>query len=130
LVGERLLWGSLLDRLPRVLQHLYVIVVFVVGWVFFRIDGLPTMAQWLAALFGAYGLGDLSTLNAAGVLHFWPWFLVAAIGSTAWPRDVAQRLATGRFADTAHVSWMALMLAWSAVAIAVGGFNPFIYFRF
>jgi alginate O-acetyltransferase complex protein AlgI len=130
LVGERLLWGKLLERLPVVVQHLYAILAFVIGWVFFRVEEFPTMGRWLAAMFGEYGLGGLTTLHAMGVLHLWPWFLVAAAASTPWPRRLLRWMASYPFADVVHVGWAVMILLWSFAALVVGGFNPFIYFRF
>jgi alginate O-acetyltransferase complex protein AlgI len=130
LIGEKLLWGRLLRRLPHVMQHLYTIMAFLIGWVFFRVEDFPTMARWLAALFGAYGLGDWSTLTALGVAHLWPWLLVGALLSTPRPRRLLQRLADHPLEGLAHVSWATFILLWSILALVVGGFNPFIYFRF
>lgn len=130
LIGEKLLWGKRLERLPSLIQHVYAILAFLIGWVFFRVDDYPTMARWIVALFGGYGLGNLATLNALGVLHLWPWLLIAAIASTPWPQEMFRRLATRRLEGPVHVSWAAFLLVWSAIALVVGGFNPFIYFRF
>ncbi len=130
LMGEKLLWGRLLQRTWPVLQHGYVILAFLLGWVFFRIEDFPTMGRWLGALFGAYGSGDLLTLNALGVLHYWPWFICAAIAATPWPRRVFERLAAYPFLEPIHGSWAAFVFLWSTLAVAIGGFNPFIYFRF
>ena len=48
------------------------------------------MAHWIAALWGAHGLGNPSMLNAFGVLHLWPWFMVAAVASTPLAPEDAQ----------------------------------------
>jgi len=130
LIGERLLWGRLLERLGSFIQHLYTILAFLIGWVFFRVDHCSTMAGWIAALFGGYGLGDLATLHALGVLHLWPWLVVAVIACTPWPQEMFRRLTAYRIEGAVHVSWAAFLLVWSTVALVVGGFNPFIYFRF
>lgn len=92
LIGEKLLWGSLLPRLPRLLRHLYASAAFLLGWVFFRIDDFSTMAGWFSALFGAYGPGDLSLLQTLGVLHLWPWFLIAPLASTPGPDRIVAAL--------------------------------------
>ncbi len=130
LIGEKLLWGAPLQRLPNALQHLYATLAFLMGWVLFRIEDFSTMVRWFAALFGGYGLGEFSTLNAFGVLHLWPWFLVAAVAATPVPREMLRRFTAHRFVGTVRISWTALILVWSSIALVAGGFNPFIYFRF
>ena len=130
LSGEKLLWGARLQRLPPLLQHLYAGAAILLGWVFFRVEDFSTMARWSAALVGVYGPGDLSLLNALGVLHLWPWFLVAALACTPGPRQMLERQAACRWAGMIQVSGTALLFVWSTIALVIGGFNPFIYFRF
>ncbi len=130
LMGERLLWGHVLERLPVPVQHLYTILAFTLGWVFFRVEDFSAMGRWLGALFGGYGMGHLTTLHALGVLHLWPWLVVAAIASTPWPCAMFHRLVAYRFAGALQVGWATIVLVWSCMALVAGGFNPFIYFRF
>jgi alginate O-acetyltransferase complex protein AlgI len=130
LIGERLLWGVPLQRLPNPIQHLYAIAAFLLGWVFFRIEDFATMALWISALFGGYGLGGFSTLNAIGVLHLLPWMLVAALASTPLPREICRRLTVYRFGEAIQITLTALIFVCSSLSLVIGGFSPFIYFRF
>ena len=130
LIGEKILWGSLLQRFPKLIQHLYVILIFLIGWVFFRIEDFNTMIYWLTALFGRYGFGNLYTLNAIGVLHLWPWFIIAAIAATPIPQKLIEELTEYRFGETIRISLVSLLLIFSSITLVIGGFNPFIYFRF
>ena len=65
LIGERLLWGRMLQRLPTVFQHVYAMMAVLLGWVFFRVEGFSAPVDWIIALFGGYGLGNLATLECA-----------------------------------------------------------------
>jgi len=130
LIGERLLWGRFVARLPVLVQHAYTILIFTFGWVIFRIENLSEMVGWMAALFGVYGLGHLTTLSAFSVLHLWPWFLVGVFAATPLPQRLFARASMYRFADLAYGIGMSFVLIWSVLVLLVGGFNPFIYFRF
>jgi len=130
LIGERIVWGRALERLPNMLQHLYMILIILFGWVIFRIEDFSMMGQWFSALFGRYGAGHPSMLNILNVLHYWPWFLVAAIGSTPIMRLFlmwCNNFSRGSYA----LDFLALaVFVWSSLTLATGGYNPFIYFRF
>lgn len=122
--------GGALERLPQLLRHLYTIASFVAGWVIFRIEDHHNLAPWVGALFGAYGAGSISLLSLMNVLHYWPWFLVAAIGSTPLAARLMARLESkGRGACVVDV-WLGVIFCWAVLSLLRGTFNPFIYFRF
>ncbi len=127
---EKLIWGRWLESAPAVFQHLYSIPLFTLGWVIFRVDEPGSMLQWFAALFGAYGAGHVIMLDILNVLHYWPWFIVAAIGSTPWMRNLAQRWDRSWYLGLTGDSMLLLIFVWSTVSLLMGSFNPFIYFRF
>jgi alginate O-acetyltransferase complex protein AlgI len=130
LIAEKLFWGRMLERLPAVARHGYTILVFTMGWVMFRIEDFALMGKWFGALFGAYGLGHPSTLGALGLLHHWPWYLVAAVGATPAIARLLARAEEQRWGRCAYFLAALGIFAWSSVALVLDGFNPFIYFRF
>jgi alginate O-acetyltransferase complex protein AlgI len=52
LVAERLGLATHVRRLPAALQHAYLLIVVMVGWVFFRADTLAHAAAYLGAMAG------------------------------------------------------------------------------
>ena len=152
LVLERAWLGARLERAPRVLRHAYTLLVVMVGWVFFRADSLGAAGGFLGAAFG-FGGGprpiDVSGVLvparavhllaahadvltwlalAAGVLGCVPW--LARLSS--WLDARAARGAPGlrTVGEVAGLVALALVFAHVAMALASGGYNPFIYFRF
>ena len=65
-VFERLGWGKFLTRLPRILQHLYVLLIVMVGWIFFRADNFVYSFQYLKPCFSPEG-------QAGQILM--PWYI-------------------------------------------------------
>ena len=121
------------------LQHAYTMLVVIVGWVFFRAETLPQALTFLGAMFGgATGDGLVSCLSmytdvelqivlAAGILGSAPivptfgrW--MARMRSMSTPLDLVW--------TAAHMTGLALLLVYSAMLMAAGAYNPFIYFRF
>jgi alginate O-acetyltransferase complex protein AlgI len=130
LIGEKLLWGTAIKKLPLAIQHLYTICGFVCGWVIFRVEDFSQMGSWFGALCGRGGSGNLALLNALNLLHLWPWFVIAAIGSTPVMRKRLSRLAAIRKTAWLVDVWVLSIFLWSVVELIGSTFNPFIYFRF
>jgi alginate O-acetyltransferase complex protein AlgI len=125
-------------------KHVYVLLLVMIGWVFFRAETLEQATQYLMAM---AGLGSASTGTAAD--YFTPLLgitLVAAvIGSTPWVHavkgwldNVQQRLAEqgGWAAAMTHCRGItgtvvqATLLLACALTLSAATYNPFIYFRF
>ena len=133
LILERLVWSKLAD-IP-VLNRITALAAVVFGWVMFRSEGFGQMSAMFAALFGAYGFagsgGRLPILLQGA--HFDLGFLAAfvcgcVLSAPIWPA-VKKKFASGKLGvirDTAAI----LALAACILALAVGSYNPFIYFRF
>ncbi len=140
LVIERMGLSRLMESWSASLRHFYALVVVMVGWVFFRAATFPDSWSFLSAMAGlspATGLehplslyADTQTLLA----------LVRRVSSVATPiLAVDQALARGvqrssRRSKPASASprsrALASILGASAMLLAAGTYNPFIYFRF
>lgn len=81
LVVEKFVIGDLLQKLPAFLQHLYTVLIFVLGWCLFWISDPSHLAQYFAALFGANGLLGTSTFWELSLWAYLPLFVVATIAS-------------------------------------------------
>ena len=141
LILERRFIGAVLERLWRPLQHAYLLVVAMVGWVLFRAESPEQIQAFLAAMCGlgegAVGPShllrvDLVIALTLGVLFatpVYPWF------TQVWARAAATHGA-GRevaMAATSAVVRPAVtftLLVLSAMSLSAGTHNPFIYFRF
>lgn len=135
LVGEKLLWGKALERLPSLVRHAYAMVLVVFSWVLFRAETLTAAAAYFAAMFGSSGVwcGSRAVYYA---LEFWPELLcccIAALPVKQWLETALQKrdAAPARAALTWGPKLAAMtLLACSYCKLVTGSFNPFIYFRF
>ena len=144
LVLERMKAGRMIDSLWSPVRHLYTLLVVSTGWVLFRAD---TVGQARAFLKAMAGLGKGAGLE----YHVWLYvdsqlvlaLLAGVIGSApllpllirARDRVVSRApglLASGLNAGFALVDLAghSLLLLASAMLLAAGTHNPFIYFRF
>lgn len=152
LVIERVGLAAWLDRRVALVRHVYVMLVVIVGWVFFRAESFGQASHFLSAMVGIQNGSqtiDLgTTIVSASRLHpvglfadTRTWLAIAAgiIGSTPWLPAVAEwtkRLwNTGRAGTAAAIELFGLVLlavlfVACAMELAAGSYSPFIYFRF
>lgn len=99
LLLERFFLNKVLDRLPGFARHLYVVIAFMFGWLLFWCEDLSVMGEYLAAMFGRYGILGSSTLWELTIWEYWPVFIACAIASTPvvpWLKDRLVQWATGK----------------------------------
>lgn len=138
---ERLLADRGWRPLPGAVSVPLTFLLVCAGWVLFRAESpAQALAYYLALAHrtpAALGLGKMAGLFTHP--HFVIAFTVGALGAFApalglgrWlPRDTGGKtdaLATPALA--ARAAGTVLLLTASAMTLAMGGFNPFIYFRF
>lgn len=128
----------------RVIRHVYLLLVVMVGWVFFRAETVPSALSFLAAMTGltqstaaqlslrAYLSNQVLLALALGLLgstQFIPFMRSQAEKLTAGLRDSGVVIveASGRLLRLAALA--AIFIASAALA-AAGSYSPFIYYRF
>ncbi|HMF14146.1 MAG TPA: MBOAT family protein [Gemmataceae bacterium] len=146
LVLERMGAGRLLERAWTPLRRVYTLLVVLIGWVFFRATTFAQAKFFLAALFGL-GSAVGADYPTAVYLHTDVMLaLLAGVLFSAPLRPLLQRLGhnvlefaqpRGRWASALDLvvagtsaAAYAVLLSASAMLLAAGTHNPFIYFRF
>lgn len=134
---ERLFLRKILDKIPRVFSHLYLLLVVIIGWVFFYFESLSDAFLLLSRMFG-----DAANLtNLAFELDFQNnvfFIIIAALLCTPIARlfekaaYVIEREYS--FGKTITIvikgAFMAALLLLSTISLAGNSYNPFIYYRF
>ena len=91
LLIEKLVLGKYIRRLPAPVQHLYTMVIVVIGWVFFASPDLSTALDYLQVMF-SFTPGTVGTASlvmpwlAWGSWGFWP--------PLPWPKPFGKRSRT------------------------------------
>ena len=137
LVAERAALLKWLARLPASVQRLYALGLVVSGWILFRSDSFSHAAAYFGALvrlqgWMSLGRGELGALISA---EGWLTIAVGVLAATPLLRRIAARTLIRQGDDgwsarpAGAVVLMSLLLL-SAMKLASGSFNPFIYYRF
>ena len=137
LIGEKFLWGKVLERAPKILRHVYTMLLVIVSWVLFRAPTLGGAAAFLGAMFGQ-AQGGLVYPDAVYYLkQYGGEFLLCLVGIfpvknvlQAWLRKREDNPAWALVLAAGPKLIALALLALSFCKLVAGGFQPFIYFQF
>lgn len=125
--AERLGFSRLLERIPRLGQHTYVLLVVMFSWVIFRADSLTSAIAMMGRMLGA----STPTAVPLNVIMVCGWgtalaFVCGALVALVRPF----RLRSGPTIRVGREVLTVLLLVTCLIAIASGAYSPFLYFRF
>ena len=141
LILERIGLARSLER-HRVLRHIYVPLIFTIGWVLFRATSWHGATEYLARMAFVGGNSGLYTarlyLNPllitvilAGILFSMPVIpALRAASNRLTQADGIFGMAAELIARSTELVALSLVFVSSAAMSAAGTYNPFIYFRF
>ena len=138
LVLERGGLAARIKRWPAALRHGYLLLIVMIGWVFFRADTLTEALAFLKAMFGATAIAPTPyTVDWYLTPELWLALAAGAIGSAPLgPAIVRWRTAADRDGALAFpratlaVGALGALFVASILQIAARTYSPFIYFRF
>ena len=144
LVLERSGIGKLLLRFPKIIQHIYTMLIIMIGWIFFRAESLEQALGYIGSLFNFTALPYLDAkLFAATNPQFFIALMTGILISTPifpmlnkWlsEKGIYSRSKTLVQSDVLLspllLIWMALIILFSTTELISGTHNPFLYFRF
>ncbi|GAA3786047.1 MBOAT family O-acyltransferase [Corallibacter vietnamensis] len=132
IVIERVGFDKVLEKLWAPIQHIYTLLIVLIGWVLFRAEDLNHALIYLKTMFvyneGSYALNDyLSYFNynnetiiifGLGIIFSFPIYPY-----------LEKKLTNPTFLPFRYLLVISLLFI-SILYIAAGSYNPFIYFRF
>lgn len=144
LVLERSPVGRLLEKLPSPIQHVYTLLVVMIGWVFFRSESIDQATEYLSALVNFSGLPYLDArLFAAMNTEFYLALAVGVLFATPllpavknWLNNKLDCISSFGVivlkgsTTAALMAWIVAMMVYSSAELMSGTHNPFLYFRF
>ncbi len=128
LMVEKAFLGRWIQKLPSVLQHIYALLLVLIGWVIFAIEDLGLMLSWLQTMFAGDIWIDQQALfylkNYAAVL------LVGIAAAFPWWKGLLEKAKNGKVLQVVQaVLWIGLFVL-SIAFLVSDTYNPFLYFRF
>lgn len=129
LILEKFVLKRWLDRLPPAAQHVYAMLLVLIGWGLFYFTNNAELFAFLGNLFNVgRGFGSAETLTT--ILGYLPMLAVAGVASTPLAANLYQRVAHKRFIWIAETAFCAAVLFFATAGLVSQSYNPFLYFRF
>ena len=123
-------WIPALKKLPAVLQHLYVMLIVMLGFVLFNAEDLAQAVADIGGLFGAGGVPLVSTPTLYYLKSYGVLFLLGFVGATPLVRNGAAKLSETKLGAVLEPIVLILLLLVCSAYLVDGSFSPFLYFRF
>ena len=127
MLAEKLFLGSILERAPGALRHVYTMLIVLGGWVLFSVENMGRLAVYFQTL-----LGGTELYRPGDGYHLWSYLPMLAILTLA-STPLAKSL-WGKLGERARaVLGPALVLGGLVLCTASlvdASYNPFLYFRF
>ena len=129
LIIEKFLLKDKLSKIPKLCQHIYALILIVIGWVIFLSVDLATLKDLLSSLIGMNGLGKIHVLVSTQTLtvrYMIPLVLGIIFSMPIYPK-IKKALHKNSYILDILLVMLLLLSSW---IITVDSYNPFIYFRF
>jgi len=130
LLVEKFFLGKLLEKAPKALRHVYVMLVVFISWAFFDAASFGEAFGVIGRMFGAGGA--FASSEALYYLRSYAVpILVGIVGATPLLRGVGEKIGARKYPATIlEPLFLAVILVAATANMVDGSFNPFIYFRF
>lgn len=128
LIIEKYYLMEKMAKWKKPVQHLYTMLVVIIGWVFFSITDIAKAFKYLGVMFGigAKNIIDMQSLyliKTEGILFIFGIWL-----ATSYPKKDFEKL---KNKHPQLAGWLLIFIFIISISYLVyGSYNPFLYFRF
>ena len=125
LVLEKFVFKNI-DKLPKVLGHIYTFSLVTFGFIIFYFTDTSVLVEAIKTLFGAHGFGNLSVFSHYQIIRVRTIlvFILAIFACTPIFKNMLDK--KNKMSDIIIL----VLFILSIVGILASSYNPFIYFRF
>ena len=118
-------------KMPKVLLHIYTLIVVCVGFVIFRADNIVQGGFMISRMFSGFTFGSVQTSFILGFLD--PWsitMMIVAILGCGLIQYLIRKVSVKDKFRAVSVALTVVLLALCIFQLAGSTYHPFIYFRF
>lgn len=128
LIAERTKLGKLLEKLPQAFQHIYALLIIMLGWVLFRADDLGQAIRYIKGMFVPHGM-DIANF-AVNMNAQYAFCIIVGVFFSIPHKLFAERLEKLRFGNGLYSVSVILVFILAICYMLGSGYSPFLYFRF
>ncbi|MCQ2530598.1 MAG: MBOAT family protein [Lachnospiraceae bacterium] len=132
LLLEKYIWGKGLAKLPKFIQHIYTIIIFIIGWLIFTSTDLSSLGGNFLSMFGLTGNSFIDASTLFYLRNNIILLVICGICSTPVVTKLFTKIASRKgigFQIIGVVVYAAIFIL-SIAYLVNATYNPFLYFRF
>ena len=130
LILEKVLLGKFVEKLPRILSRIYVLLIVMISFIIFSGESSKQIFENLG---GLIGYKDIPLVSQESLYYFKSYLvilIVGIVGSTPLMKNIFSKEKITKFVNIIEPLFLIFILLLSTSYIVDGSFNPFLYFRF
>ena len=128
LIVERIGFKRILEKMPKLLQHIYTLLIVAIGWVFFRTNSLNDAIIYLRGMFIPFE-NDIANFIYVIDGRYW-FFLIVGIFFAIPHTKIIYKIKETRFGQLLCDVGIVIIFIIAICYMEGSGFSPFLYFRF
>ena len=135
LILEKLFYGNYLEKAPKVIRHLYGILLIWIGWAIFAIEDEKKIGIFLKSMFGRSDNGWFTQNDFYQLISYGMLFVLLIIGCTSYPKKAWQWIKR-KVGEDSNILFLVeqvffvFVFVLSVAYLVDATYNPFLYFRF
>ncbi len=130
LIIEKLFLGKFIEKLPKILQRVYVLFLVIISFVIFNLESMEQITKSIGGLLGITSSSIISRESIYYLKSYLIVILVSCIGATPIMKNIVTKQKISKIVDFLEPIFLTVVFILSTSYIIDGSFNPFLYFRF
>ena len=126
LIIEKVFLGKYLEKLPKILSHLYTLLLVMISFIIFNGENTSMILQNIGGLFG---IGNIPIISPESIYYLKSYFIVILIGIIG-ATPLFKKITNSKISNILEPIFLIFLLIVCTSYIVDGSFNPFLYFRF
>ena len=124
LIIEKYVIKNILEKTPKVLKHLYALILIIIGWVIFAANDLSGIATYLQKMFIN---GKILDNEFIFYLKNYFWFILFGILLST---PILSKIKMNKVLEVITVIVYIVLFLLTIALLVSDSYNPFLYFRF
>ncbi len=129
LIIEKFILKKWLDKSPAFVQHIYSLILILLGWVIFFFTDMTQLWEFTKSMFSFTGtvIGE-SALST--VISSLPLIIIAGISSTPLMSNLYSKIKDKKYCVALETAFCVIVMFLCTASLVNQSYNPFLYFRF
>lgn len=134
LILEKTCLLKFLEKLPKILQHFYVLFAIMISFVLFNANNITQAFEQIGGLFGTNGETFINDYTRYYLKSYFVTFIIAVLGATPFLSKTLNQLREHKkirkWINVIEPITLIVLLLFVTAYLVDNSYNPFLYFRF